>query len=103
MKKNIKINLGSLKSQLDKLKPFFSKHGSFMAILFVLLIYLFIVWRISALAAAEPEIEAIDAALTSSAVPKIDSKAIEQIQQLEQNSPQVQALFNQARNNPFQE
>lgn len=103
MKKDLNINLEAVKAQLAKLKPFFNKHGSFLAILFVLLFYLFMVWRISALAAAEPDDAAIDAALTSSAVPKIDKKAIEQIQSLEQNSPQVHALFNQARNNPFQE
>lgn len=103
MKKDINISFDSIKAQLAKFKPFFSKHGSFIAILFVLVIYLFIVWRISALAAAEPAAEAVDAALISSAVPKIDKNAIEQIQSLEQNSPQIQALFNQARNNPFQE
>lgn len=103
MKKDIKFNLSSVKDGLAKLKPFFGKHGSFIAIIFVLAIYLFTVFRISALAAADPAPEAVDEALTSSAVPKINQAAIEQIQNLEQNSPQVQALFNQARNNPFQE
>ena len=103
MKKNLKFNLSGFKDWFTKFKPLINRHGSFVTILFVLLIYLFIVVRISSLATADPAQTDIDTALTSSAVPKIDKNAIEQIQKLEQNSPQVQALFNQARNNPFQE
>ncbi len=103
MKQDIKLNLPALKAKLRRLTPLINKHGAFALILLVLLIYLFLVWRISSLASAEPDDVAVDTALTSSAVPKIDNKAIEQIQNLEQNSSQVQALFNQARNNPFQE
>lgn len=103
MNKDIKFSLGSLKNSWQKLTPLARKHGSFAAILFVLIIYLLIVWQISSYASAEPNDSEVQTAISSSAVPKIDDKAIEQIQKLEQNSPQVQALFNQARNNPFQE
>lgn len=101
--KEIKLNLNSIKSHFKKVVPFFDQHGSFIAILAVLLIYLMVVWHISSLATAEPSDDALLTAETSSSVPKIDSKAINQIQSLEQNSAQVQALFNQARNNPFHE
>ncbi|OGL34702.1 hypothetical protein A3F65_03335 [Candidatus Saccharibacteria bacterium RIFCSPHIGHO2_12_FULL_47_16b] len=103
MKKDINISFKSLKAVPARLRPILNKHGVFAAVLFVSIVYLFVVWRISSYAGAEPAVEAVDEALTSSAVPKIDPKAIGQIQSLEQNSPQVQALFNQARNNPFQE
>lgn len=103
MKTDIKFNLDAVKAKAKKLTPIVSKHGSFAAILVILVIYLFVVWRISSLASAEPSDTELLTAETSSAVPKIDAAAIKQIQSLEQNSAQVKALFNQARNNPFNE
>lgn len=101
--KELKLSLQTAKAKFKRATPFINKHGSFMAVLAVLVIYLFVVWHISSLATAEPSNSDLSAAESSSAVPKIDNNAIKQIQNLEQNSTQVQALFDQARNNPFHE
>jgi hypothetical protein len=77
-----------------------SKHLAFGAMIFVLLIYIFIVFQINELATAEPS---DDVQSSTVHVVKIDDKAIQQIQSLEKSNPQVQSLFNEARNNPFQE
>ncbi|HET9850157.1 MAG TPA: hypothetical protein VFP35_00810 [Candidatus Saccharimonadales bacterium] len=79
----------------------FRKHAVFAAILIVLFAYILVVWRISQLAGAEPADTGSVSSDTS--IPKVDQKAISQIQSLEQASPQVHSLFNSARNNPFQE
>lgn len=98
----------SQKLELKSIKPLFAKrfrqlgrHTIFFALLATLFCYLIVVWRISQLATAEPTSEQVVGAKT--AIPKVDKKAIEQIQQLEQNSPAVKSLFNSARSNPFQE
>ena len=103
MSKNLNIDLKTIRPQLRKLSQRFSKHAAFAAITVTLLAYVFVVWRISALTATEPSAEAESAALAETSIPKVNKKAVEQIQSLEQNSSKVQSLFDQARNNPFQE
>jgi len=91
---------------LPKLKKFWQKlvgHFSFIVIIVVLLVYMLVVWQIRGLVTAEPSPEDESLALTSTNIPKIDKDAIKQIQSLEQNSPQVRTLFDEARNNPFHE
>lgn len=100
MSKDLKLSLGSIKSKVQKAFPKLVKHGSFIAIIVVLVIYLFVVWRISSLAGAEPP--ATDDVAAAS-IPKVDKKAIEQIQSLAQSNKQVESFFNSARNNPFSE
>jgi uncharacterized membrane protein SpoIIM required for sporulation len=103
MSKDLNFNLKEVIPKLTRQEKRFSKHFSFVLILFVLLIYLFVVWHIKSLATAEPTPEAQDEALASTKIPKIDQKAVNQIQSLENNSQAVHSLFNEARNNPFHE
>src|SRR6266576_1486273 len=97
------LKLKSL-NPLPFLKTFYAKyhqHAVFGAVLLVLLVYVFVVLKINSLANAEPSPDQENVVTTS--VPKIDGKAINQIQSLENNNTQVHSLFEQARNNPFQE
>jgi hypothetical protein len=98
-----KIDLSTLGPRLKKLWRKFSGHLAFTAIVAVLLIYVLVVWRIGKLVTAEPPPEAVDSALAATSIPKIDQKIINQIQSLEQGNTEIHSLFNQARNNPFQE
>ncbi len=93
-----------LKSTVKKARLFIknnAKHSSFVAILIVLLCYIFLVSQISSLSTAEPAES--DSTAAKNNFPHIDQKAIGQIQALEQSNTQIHALFNSARNNPFQE
>ncbi len=103
MKKNISFSLKDLKPRLKKLQVVAVKHAAFAAALIVLIVYLSVVWHIKGLADAEPSNDAETTALAGAHLPKVDPQAISQIQSLEQSSPEVHSLFNQARNNPFQE
>ncbi|HZP55329.1 MAG TPA: hypothetical protein VFB03_00995 [Candidatus Saccharimonadales bacterium] len=103
MSKNINLDLKSLLPKIKKFELKASKHIPFVAIVAALLVYIFVVWQIRGLVNAEPTQDAEDQALTSTKIPKIDQKAIEQIQSLENNSPEIHSLFNSARNNPFNE
>lgn len=98
--KNSGLDLKSIKPQLQNLVKKASTRITFLAILAILISYLVVVWRISSLATAEPPLDA-DAAAQS--IPLIDKKAVEKISQLEASNIEVQALFNDARKNPFQE
>jgi hypothetical protein len=103
---NGSLNLASLKAlgaKLEKIRQVEAKHAAFAVILVVSLVYLFMIISIGHLATADPSPDAAAKAETSDEVPRIDPKAIQQILQLEQNNTQVHSLFNQARNNPFQE
>ena len=102
-KKSMNLDLKEFLPKLKKLSQKIISHLPFIVIMFVLAVYLFVVWQIRGLVTAEPSAEDESLALSSTNIPKIDKKAIEQIQSLEQNSPQVKTLFDEARNNPFLE
>ena len=97
------INLKSLNIQAlaAKIERRYSKHVAFAAVLIVLLVYIFVVFKINNLAKAEPSSDQTTSA--ANLIPKVNQKAISQIQALEQSNTQVRSLFEQARNNPFQE
>lgn len=101
MSKDIKLDLKSLEALPKKFSSKAGRHASFAGVMLVLLVYLFVVWRISQLATAEPPEDTT--VLIQTSIPKVDKKAIDQIQTLEQNNTEVHSLFNNARNNPFQE
>lgn len=64
-------------------------------------VYGFIVWRIDTLRNAPPNLSV--AASPTVPTPQIDPQTVAKIKQLQNNSVNVQTLFNQARNSPFQE
>ena len=103
MSKKISVNLKSIKPQLKKHSQRVLKHAPFIAVLVVLIVYTYTVVRISSLTTAEPSAEDESVALASTNIPKVDKKAVEQIQSLEKSSVEIQSLFNEARNNPFLE
>lgn len=102
-KKNLNLDLKKALPKLNKFRQKFTAHFSFILIMAVLLVYMFVVWQIKGLVTAEPSAEDENLVLTSTHIPKVDKEAVEQIQSLEENSPQVRSLFNEARNNPFNE
>ena len=97
------INLKSLNIRLlvGGLSKKYGRHAVFVAIIAVLLAYIFVVFRISQLSGAEPA----SGQNTNNplAIPQVDQKAIKDIQSLEDNNTDIKALFDNARNNPFQE
>jgi len=92
------LNIKSTINRIKKLAKLESKHAAFIAIIFVLLTYVFLVWRIGSYTTAEPTItEAVNK------IPSIDKNAIKNIEELQKNNPDIKAFFNEARKDPFQE
>lgn len=89
-----------------KFKPFIRKVRSYIILIFVVvvaLMYGFLVYRVRLLANQEPTSDAVAQKLQTVQRPKIDQHAIDKMLQLQDNSTEVRALFQAARNNPFQE
>lgn len=97
------LNLKSLKPGPLAAKYFkkYGKHTGFVILLVVLLTYVLVVMKIGTLSKAEPD--ASQPPDSSTLIPRVNQKAIEQIQALESNNTQIHSLFEQARNNPFSE
>jgi len=69
---------------------------------FVTILYGFVLLRINSLSHIEPTQESIDSQIEAAQVPHIDEETVKQLESLQNNSVNVQALFNEARSNPFQ-
>ena len=83
-----------------------NKIGRYRIVLFALVvaaIYGYIVFTINALSHAEPTPDQISSQTTPIKATKIDPKVIQQLKQLQDNSVSVKTLFNETRDNPFQE
>ena len=72
-------------------------------IVLVALLYGFVLLRISSLSNAQPSEDSISGQVKAARVPHIDQSVVDQLESLHDNSVSVQALFNEARNNPFQQ
>jgi len=90
----------------EKLADVFHKISRYRIFLFFLLlaaVYGFLFYRIGALNNAEPDPTALSSQNQTAQVPRINPSVVNQLQQLQDNSVNVQTLFDQARSNPFQE
>lgn len=96
MKLDIKTLPTSLSRALNRL-------GRYRVLLFCLLVaslYGYLVFQISQATTVQPSSE-LQTAVTK-ASPRIDPEVVQQLEQLQDNSVTVQALFNEARTNPFE-
>jgi hypothetical protein len=91
-------SLGLLANRLQRFRRF-----SFVVFLvFVGLLYGFVYLRINSLDNQQPSPDSVTSQVTAAKVPRIDPAVLQQLQSLQDNSVSVQALFDQARSNPFQ-
>lgn len=102
MSKKTKISgsqaLKNLATKLAKLKKFL---WLFLLIFFVV-IYGYVVIKLDGFVGEQPSSNAISNDLKTAAQPAINPKVVNQLNQLQNNSISVQALFDQGRSNPFQ-
>lgn len=96
---DIKQLIPAIKNSLSKLQ----RYTTFIFLISILLIYSFLIVRISVLSQAEPSEDAIAAQSNTIKRLKIDQASIDKIEQLEDQNIGVQSLFETARDNPFQD
>jgi len=103
MSKDLKdIDLKSLPAQFAQLAK---KLGRYRVVLFFALVagvYGFISYQIFTLSSPDTNSSAVDTQVTS-LTPHIDVKIVDQLESLNDNSVNVKALFEKARQNPFAE
>ncbi len=102
MKKQ-KIDFKQLLAKLPLLLQKLRRYHVIIFIVGVVCIYSFLVYRINTLNNRAPSQDDVTAELQTSHAPKIDQSVVDKIKLLQDNSVNVQSLFNEARNNPFQE
>lgn len=98
--KNADINFKNLPEMLANGLKRLSKHAAILFIVFIAAAYGFVLYRISTLSAVEPSDQAVAA---QTKTPHINKDVVDQLKQLNDNSVTVRTLFNDARNNPFNE
>jgi hypothetical protein len=101
MSKNLSLKSVNVLPTLKKFYAKYGRHTAFVGVIIILLAYVMVVIKINGLANAEPTPD--QETVVTGSIPKIDGKAVQQIQSLEASNTQVHSLFQQARNNPFQE
>lgn len=92
-----------LLSRLKAAARWARKHAPLLFVVFLVAVYGFLLWQARTYIQAEPSQTDIQAQLKTIQVPHIDKSVLAKIQQLQNNSVSVHALFDQARSNPFQE
>jgi hypothetical protein len=97
--KNLKDQIAKLSARAESLQ----KYSLPAFVVFVVLLYGFLMFRINTLSNASPSTTVIDDQVKGAHVPHIDQAIVSQLQSLQDNSVSVKSLFTEARANPFQE
>ncbi len=100
---NASLSLDSAKKQLSSLVELANRYKAIAFFVIITTLYGFIVWRINVLSTAVPSQEAIAEVESAATQPRINETTIKKMESLQDNSVRVQTLFNDARNNPFEE
>jgi Flp pilus assembly protein CpaB len=84
---------------LSKLEPF-KRYRIIIFVIFVFGLYGYLILQTSSATGVQPS-SAQQTAITKR-TPHIDAATVKQLEQLQDNSVSVKALFNEARSNPFE-
>lgn len=101
MKKPI-LNRQELIDKLVSKLNIIKKYGYVIFVVFVISLYGFLLLSVNSLSNAQPLAEDVTNQINAAAIPHIDQSVVKQLQSLQDNSVNVQSLFDQARSNPFQ-
>jgi hypothetical protein len=96
------IDLKSLPDRFAQLTKKLSRYRVLLFVVFVAGVYGFICYKIFVLSSPKTNDDAVSTQVTS-LTPHIDVKIVDQLESLNDNSVNVKALFDHARNNPFSE
>lgn len=99
----MKLDINKFLSKLSPLLDFLKKYAVFIFVIFMLIIFSFLVFRINQFSKVSPSESDLTDKLKTVQRPKIDQKIVDKILELESQNIKVQSLFEQARNDPFNE
>lgn len=101
--KNGNIDLKTLPTLLLPVLLKLIKYSVVLFLLLLALVYGFLIYKIDVLSNAQPSSADTTAAIGSSTIPRIDPTVVKSLQDLKDNSVNVQTIFNENRDNPFHE
>lgn len=99
----MKFDIKELPKKITPIIAKLQQYAGFALVLTVLFIFGFVVLKIRSYATVEPSQTQVDEKLLELKRTTIDQKAINKIESLESTNVSVKALFDKARDNPFQE
>jgi hypothetical protein len=97
--------MNKLKSLAAQLSNRFRRLGPYALPVFIclsVLVYGFLLLRITMLSQAQPSSQAVSSQVNTSRVLRVDPGVVDSLNSLQDNSVNVQSLFDQARENPFE-
>lgn len=97
------LDVKELTKVFQKILGFVKRYAVFIFVLLGLGIFGFLVFRIRTLANHEPSESAVEEKIGDARPITIDQSAVAKVQQLQSTNVDVKALFDQSRDNPFQE
>lgn len=97
------LDIKSIPSKLLEIVQRLKGYSVIAFIALIVILYGFVLLRISVLSSTEPSEDAISKHVQTAKVLHIDQAVVDQLQSLQDNSVSVKSLFNEARGNPFQE
>lgn len=101
MSKN--VSLEDLSKSANRAGIVVAKYRALIFFVVIASLYGFILWRINVLSNAPPSQADVSSAEKGTASPHVSDTVVQKLQSLQDNSVSVQSLFEQARNNPFNE
>ncbi len=98
-----KLPISQILRRLKAVLVWSKKHAIIIGIVFAALLYAILILQINNLNQREPTDDAVTEKLQTIKRPKVDQSVVDKLQNLQDNSTDVQSLFKAARDNPFQE
>lgn len=102
MSSHAKLTGNSLNSQLTTLGHSLLRFRVVLFVLLVALLYGFVNYKVLTLSNSDAASQTAQDQVTDAGL-RVDTKVVEQLQSLKDNSVNVQTLFSEARQNPFAE
>lgn len=97
------LDVATLLPLLKKALRWLKRHFGIILFVTVSILYGFLIFKINAYNRQQPDQAAINQRIDQVKRPRIDQQTAEKLQNLEDSSKEVQALFQDARDNPFVE
>lgn len=97
------IDKNTLNAKLAQSLKIGQQHLLFIVIVAFGIVYAYIIMQVSSITNTEPDETKVAEQLKTVPRPKIDKEAAQTIEGLESQNVNVQAIFDQARDNPFSE
>lgn len=102
MKEKTKLDKDAILQKLQYLFETAQKYSMTIFLTLIAVVYGFVFYQINSLNSRQPSQTQIDKYVRASHSPHVDKTVIKQLESLKDNSVNVQTLFDNSRDNPFQ-